>query len=205
MITVIPNATEQNLRIGADDTGDFIRAATQMSAQREANQAMLVKQARERVMELQDRNLAGGFINPQTKRVETSYSDPGVLRRSEMLEKNWQNSAATNLNNGEFVPRSAPHGPPVRMDAGADDDQVVNEWIPELSKSTDPADVSTYQKLNLQPGYTGAQAMDAILKNESEVRDAVRRRGWQLTTPRADGYAVPGSMLTNIFEKPYGR
>lgn len=204
MITVIPNATEQNLRIGADDTGDFIRAATQMSAQREANQAANVQQARQRVMELQDRNLAGGFINPQTKQVTRVYS-PEELAKSRSLERGWRNGAAMNIVNGEGVFRSAPQGPNVVMDPGRTDNAEASAWMQEFSKSTDPADVSTYQKLGLQPGYTGPQAMDAILKNESDVRDAVRRRGWVMSEDRASGYAVPGSVLTNIFEKPYGR
>ena len=204
MITVIPNATEQNLRIGADDTGDFIRAATQMSAQREANQAMLVQQARQRVMELQDRNLAGGFINPQTKQVTRAYSTE-ELAKSRDLESTWRNSAATDVINGEQMFRSSPHGPNIMRDAGASDAQVLRPWLQEFSKSTDPANISTYQKLGLQPGYTDAQAMDAITRNEGEVRDAVRRTGWTPTPVMRMGYAVPGSVLTNIFEKPYGR
>lgn len=204
MITVIPNATEQNLRIGADDTGDFIRAATQMSAQREANQAALVQQARQRVMELQDRNLVGGFINPQTKQV-TPYSDPSVLKRSEMLESNWSNAAAANVLGGERKYRPSSHGYNIVMDPGRTDAEEASTWVQELSASTDPADVNTYQKLNLQPGYTGAQAVDAIVKNASDVSDAVRRRGWIMSENRYVGQAVPGSMLTDIFEKPYGR
>ena len=204
MITVIPNATEQNLRVGADDTGDFIRAATQMSAQREANQAALVQQARQRVIELQDRNLAGGFINPQTKQVTRVYS-PEELAKSRDLESNWRTSAATDVIDGEQTFRSAPHGPNVMRDAGASDAQVARPWLQEFSKSTDPADISTYQKLGLQPGYTDAQAMDAITRNEGEVRDAVRRTGWSPTPVMRLGYAVPGSMLTNIFEKSSGR
>lgn len=204
MITVIPNATEQNLRIGADDTGDFIRAATQMSAQREANQAMLVKQARDRVMELQDRNIAGGFINPQTKQVTRTYK-PEELDKSRTLETNWANAAATNVLNGDYMPRSASHGYNIVMDPGRTDSAEASAWVQDLSNSVDPADVSLYQKLGLQPGYTDAQAMDAILKNESDVRNAVPRRGWVMSSDRASGYAVPGSMLTNIFKKPYGR
>ena len=204
MITVIPNATEQNLRIGADDTGDFIRAATQMSAQREANQAALVQQARQRVIELQDRNLAGGFINPQTKRVETPYVGD-ALPKSEQILSNWLHSAGVNRLGPEYVFRSAPQGPSVVMDPARDDEATGSAWVQELSKSTDPADISTYQKLGLQPGYTGAQAVEAITKNEADVRDAVRRSGWVMTDERAGGYAVPGSRLTNIFEKSSGR
>lgn len=204
MITVIPNATEQNLRIGADDTGDFIRAATQMSAQREANQAMLVKQARDRVMELQDNQLAGGLVSPQTKQVTHTFN-PDELAKSRDLESTWRTSAATDVVNGEQTFRSAPHGPNVMRDAGMNDVQVIRPWLQEFSKSTDPADVSLYQKLNLQPGYTDAQAMDAITRNGGEVGDAVRRTGWSPTPVMRLGYAVPGSMLTNIFEKPYGR
>lgn len=204
MITVIPNATEQNLRIGADDTGDFIRAATQLSAQREANQAALVQQARQRLIELQDRNLAGGYINPQTKRVEKEYK-PEELEKSRTLETNWAQGAATNVYNGDYRLRSTPYGPNVVIDPSRVDDAESSAWVQDLSKSPDPADISTYQKLGLQPGYTGAQATEAILKNESDVRDAVRRTGWIGVDDRPGGYAVPGSRLTNIFEKPYGR